>query len=156
MDECIFCKIIKGEIESVKIWEDGDFLAILDVYPNTEGMTLVLTKKHYDSYAFDLTDKIYEKFMLAAKKVSKILERALNVKRVAMVMEGMGINHAHIKLYPLHGINEKFKEMWAKKEIYFDKYEGYISTQLGPKKSTEELNNIASKIKESQKNAKEK
>ncbi len=156
MDECIFCKIIKGEIESVKIWEDGDFLAILDVYPNTEGMTLVLTKKHYDSYAFDLTDKIYKKFMLAAKKVSKILERALNVKRVAMVMEGMGINHAHIKLYPLHGINEKFKEMWAKKEIYFDKYEGYISTQLGPKKSTEELNNIASKIKESQKNAKEK
>ena len=47
--------------------------------------------------------------MAAAKKVAKILERGLSVKRVAMVMEGMGINHAHIKLYPLHGLKEKIR-----------------------------------------------
>jgi histidine triad (HIT) family protein len=44
MKDCIFCKIANGEIESVKIWEDKDFFAILDVNPNTKGMTLVLTK----------------------------------------------------------------------------------------------------------------
>ena len=146
MDNCIFCKIVKGEIPSVKIWEDKYFLAILDINPNTEGMTLVLTKKHYDSYAFDMPDKDYENFMLSAKKVSKILEKGLNVSRVALVMEGMGVNHAHLKLYPLNGINEKFKEMWSKDKIYFDKYDGFLSTQLGPQKSTEELEKIKNKI----------
>ncbi len=64
-----------------------------------------------------------------------------------MVMEGMGINHAHIKLYPLHGVAEKFKEMSAKKTIFFDKYEGYISTQLGPKAKLSELKKLAERIK---------
>lgn len=53
MTSCIFCKIIKGELESAKIWEDKEFLAILDIMPNTKGMTLVLTKRHHPSYAFD-------------------------------------------------------------------------------------------------------
>ena len=133
MEKCIFCKIVSGELDSAKIWEDKDFLAILDIMPNTKGMTLVLTKKHFDSYAFDMSNDFYKIFMLTAKKVSKILERGLNVKRVALVMEGMGVNHAHLKLYPLHGVNEKFKEMWASEKKFYEKYEGYISTHTGPK-----------------------
>jgi histidine triad (HIT) family protein len=144
---CIFCKIVNGEIDSAKIWEDKDFLAILDINPNTEGMALILTKKHYDSYAFDMPDAIYKKFMIASKKVAKLLEKSFKVTRVAMVMEGMGINHAHIKLYPLYGIDEKFKEMWAKDEIFFTKYEGYISTQLGPQADISELKKLAEKIR---------
>lgn len=132
MNSCIFCKIIKGEAESVKIWEDDDFIAILDINPNTKGVTLVIPKEHYDSYAFDMPEDVYSKLMIATKKVAKILEKGLRVQRVAMVMEGMGINHVHIKLYPINGINEKFKEMWGKEKIFFDKYEGYISTQIGP------------------------
>ena len=85
------------------------------------------------------------------EKVAKILEKGLNVKRVALVMEGLGINHTHIKLYPIHGLDEKFKEIWAKDKVYFEKYDGYISTQLGPQKSTEELNKVAEKIKRSKK-----
>lgn len=144
---CIFCKIANGEIPSVKIFEDKNYLAILDINPNTEGMTIILTKEHYDSYAFDMPEKEYPKLMEISKKIAKILEKGLNVKRVAMVMEGMGINHIHIKLYPIHGVDEKFKEMWATDKIYFDKYEGYISTQLGPQKSLEELKKVAEKIK---------
>jgi len=146
MDDCIFCKIVEGKIPSVKIWEDENFLAILDNQPNTEGMTLVLTKEHYDSYAFDMPKEAYKRFLVATKKVARILEKGLNIPRVAMVMEGMGVNHAHIKLYPLHGVNEKFKEMWAKDKIYFDKYDGYISTQLGQQKTIDELKQIADKI----------
>ena len=145
-DKCIFCKIIRGELDSAKIWEDKDFLAILDIMLNTKGMTLVLTKKHYDSYVFDMPDKDYNKFMSATKKVSKILEKGLNVKRVAMIMEGMGINHAHIKLYPLYGVDEKFKEMWAKDRIFFEKYEGYISIQTGEKVELSELKRLAKEI----------
>ena len=134
MDECIFCKILKGEIPCEKIWENDEFLAILDIFPNTKGMTLVFPKKHFSSDIFELGDEEYCKLLKATKKVSKIVEKGLRVKRVAMVAEGMGIDHLHIKLYPLHGLTEKFEEMWAKQEIYFKKYEGYITTQLGPKK----------------------
>ena len=146
-DDCIFCKIVKGKIESVKIWEDDEFLAILDNMPNTEGMTLVMTKEHYDSYAFDMPKDVYQRFMLISRKVAKILENGLDVKRVAMVMEGMGINHAHMKLYPLHGLGKKFAEMWADEKVYFKKYEGFITTKTGEKKSMNELKKVANKIK---------
>lgn len=146
MQNCIFCKIIKGEIDSAKIWEDKGFLAILDINPNTKGMVLLLTKQHYDSYVFEMPDEIYQKFMQAVKKVAKILEKGLNVQRVAMVIEGMGVNHAHIKLYPLYGLKEKFEEIWSKEKIFFDKYDGYITTQLGPQADFEELKKIAKQI----------
>ena len=148
MKECIFCKIVNGEIDSAKIWENDEFMAVLDAMPNTRGMTLILTKKHYDSYAFDMPEDIYQRFMSSSKKVANILERGLKVSRVAMVMEGMGINHAHIKLYPLHGVKEKFKEMWDDNKIWFDKYEGYISTQTGQRMDTNELKKLAEEIKE--------
>lgn len=147
MENCIFCKIANGEIPAVKIWEDGNFLAILDAFPNTKGMTLVMPKKHYDSYVFDMDDTDYCEFMKAAKTVAKILEKGLDVKRVALVMEGMGVNHAHLKLYPLYGLEEKFQEMWAKEEVFFNNYPGYISTQLGPKANIAELQKIAEEIK---------
>ena len=145
--DCIFCKIAKGEIDSAKIWEDDNFLAILDLNPNTKGMSLVLTKHHYDSYAFLMPDDIYQKFMLASKNVAKMLEKGLGVKRVAMVMEGMGVNHAHIKLYPMHGLDKEFKELLAKDQIFFENYSGYITTQLGPRVDIKELRKLAEEIK---------
>ena len=146
MENCVFCKIIEGKLPSLKVWEDKKHIAILDINPNTKGVTLIITKTHYDSDATDMPDKEYIDLMLATKKVAKLLEKKLNVKRVAIVMEGLGINHVHIKLYPIHGLDEKFKEMWAKDKRFFEKYEGYISTQLGPQKSMEELKEIAERI----------
>lgn len=146
MESCIFCKIIEGKIPGVKIWEDKEHIAILDIMPNTEGMTLIMPKKHFDSYAFDMPEKDYQSLLVATKKVAKLLENGLGVKRVAMVMEGLGVNHAHIKLYPVYGLTEKFEETWAPDKIYFEKYEGYISTQTGPKKTGEELQLVADKI----------
>jgi len=96
-----------------------------------------------------MSDEHYQKLMLAAKKVSKLLEKGLKVKRVAMVMEGMGVNHVHIKLYPLYGLDEKFKETWHPEKKFFERYEGYISTQIGDKASDEELKKTAEKIKNS-------
>ncbi|MBI4163989.1 MAG: HIT domain-containing protein [Candidatus Aenigmarchaeota archaeon] len=147
MEDCVFCKIVNGDIDCAKVWEDGEFLAILDVNPNTNGMTLVIPKKHYESYVFDIPESVYKKLMVASRKVGKILEKGLNVKRVAMVMEGLGMNHAHIKLYPLHGLLDRFKEMWAEDKVFFEKYKGYLSTQLGPKKDIEELKKLAKEIR---------
>ena len=147
MENCIFCKIANGEIPSAKIWENENFIAILDINPNTKGMTLVLPKKHFDSDAFLMPDEDYKELMLATKKVSEILRKGLKVNRVAMVMEGMGVNHVHIKLYPLYGIEKEFVETWAKEKIFFENYQGYISTQLGPQANPDGLQKLAEEIK---------
>jgi len=68
-EDCIFCKISRGDIPSFKLWENEEFFAILDLYPNTKGMTLVISKEHYDSYAFNMPDEVYLRFILAAKHV---------------------------------------------------------------------------------------
>jgi len=147
MENCLFCKIAAGKLPSVKIYEDEKHLVILDLNPNTEGVSLVITKEHFDSDATDMPDNDYSGLMLCAKKAAKILEKGLDVKRVAIVMEGLGVNHVHIKLYPVHGLNEKFTEMWATDKIFFEKYAGYISTQIGPEVSIEERQKVADKIK---------
>lgn len=147
MANCIFCKIIAGEIPSVKIWEDDEFVAILDAFPNTRWMTLVLPKRHFDSDIFvTMDDEFYQKYLLAVKHVVALLKRWLNVNRVAMVMEGMWVDHAHIKLYPLYGVDAQRKEYRAKEPLYFDQYAGYISTQLGPKADMQDLQKIAEEI----------
>lgn len=147
MSDCIFCKIISWEIPSVKIWEDNDFIAILDVFPNTKWMTLVIPKKHYNSDLFEINNQeFYTKYLLAVKTVVEILKKWLKVNRVAMVMEGMWVDHLHIKLYPLHWIWQERKEHRAKQEIYFKQYEWYISTQLGPKVSADQLQKTADEI----------
>jgi diadenosine tetraphosphate (Ap4A) HIT family hydrolase len=144
---CIFCKIVKGEIPSFKIWEDKEQIAILDIFPNTKGMTLIIPKTHYDSYAFEMPEKAYSKLMLASRKIGLMLDKKLNVARTAMVMEGMGVDHVHIKLYPMHGIDKKFKEILSAERMYFDKYKGYISTVLGPEADKKELKKLADSLR---------
>ena len=144
--DCIFCKIVKGEIPCHKIWENKDFVAILDIHPNTEGVTLVIAKAHYDSYVFDLPEKVYLNLMKASKKVAKLLEKGLDVKKIAMVFEGQGVNHIHTKLYPMHKVNlNKFGEL--SKGKYLEEYPGYITTLVGPLRSNEELSKVAKKIR---------
>lgn len=138
-NDCIFCRITNNEIPSYKIYEDDEFTAILDIFPNTKGMTLVIPKNHYDSYAFEMPDDVYAKFLLTAKKVGKLIDEKLNVKRTALVMEGMGVNHVHIKLYPLHGLGENFEAIIPDKNVFFEKYQGYLTTLLGPKADDNDL-----------------
>jgi histidine triad (HIT) family protein len=78
MENCIFCKIVKGELPSHKIWEDEEHLAFLTIFPNTEGFSVVIPKKHYGSYAFDTPDDVLAKLVLAAKKVGKLIDSKLD------------------------------------------------------------------------------
>ena len=145
---CLFCDIINGKIEGKnKIYEDKEFIAILDAYPNVNGQVLILTKKHYSSYVFNMNDKLYCRFLKFSKKVAKILDKKLKVKRTAMVMEGLGIDHAHIKLYPLHGLKKEFEEKWPKNGKLFKKYMGYVTTRPGPKISKKKIKDLLKKLK---------
>ncbi len=144
---CIFCKIAKGEIPSAKIWESEEYIAILDINPNTKGAALVMPKRHHASYVFDMASEDYAKLLNAAKQAAKVLEKGLNVQRVAMVMEGTGIDHAHIKLYPLHGVSKDASGIEAEQRAFFEKYPGYVTTLLGPQADFNELKKLAEEIR---------
>ncbi len=151
MEDCVFCKIVRGEAGSFKIYEDDEYLAILDIYPNIKGQTLVIPKRHLSGYAFDLTDEELCKLMSVSKKVAKMLENALKVKRVHMVLEGTAINHLHAKLYPAIGMKSKEEVYWLNETVYLDRYEGYVTTKPGPKASNEELEKLKNMIVEKNK-----
>ena len=104
MIDCIFCKIARGEAPSHKIWEDEKHLAFLSIFPNTDGFSVVITKEHYPSYAFDLPLEVLSGLVLAAREVAKLLDAKLpDVGRTGMIFEGFGIDHVHAKLFPMHG-----------------------------------------------------
>jgi len=142
---CTFCKIVKNELPSFKIYEDEKYIAILDIYPNIKGQTLVIPKKHVNSYAFDLPDDELAELIIISKKVAKIIEKGLKVERVHMVLEGTAINHLHAKLYPAIGAS-KNEPYISEQVVYFDKYPGYVTTILGPRAQDDELKKVMEEI----------
>lgn len=148
--DCIFCKIIKGEISAHKIWEDKKHLAFLSVFSNTEGFSVVITKKHYPSYAFNLPKNVLIDLLLATKKVAKLLDKKLSdVGRTGMIIEGFGIDHVHTKLFPMHGTRlSKWKPFAPKINKFFKKYEGYISSHDYKRANDKKLSQLAKKLRE--------
>lgn len=98
--DCIFCKIVSGEIPSQIIWEDEKHIAFLDIFPLREGQTVVTTKDHLPSSIYTLPDDSYADLMDAARKVALLLEEKLGAERTMVVGEGLEIDHVHLKLYP--------------------------------------------------------
>ena len=146
MHGCVFCEIVNGTLPSFKFFENAEFMAILDKYPNTVGQSIVIPKKHLDSYLFDLSPEYINELMKFTRETSRILEKGLNVMRVHLVFEGMLINHLHAKLYPLHGIREKFQRIETRERVFFDRYPGYLTTLLGPEADDNTLENMRKKI----------
>ena len=96
----IFSKIAAGEIPSYKCAEDAQFYAFLDINPLKEGHTLVIPRREVD-YIFDMEDEELAAFQVFAKKVAKAIKSAYPCKKVAQVVLGLEVPHAHIHLIPM-------------------------------------------------------
>lgn len=105
MEDCIFCKIVAGEIPSFKVFEDEIFLAFLDVKPVNPGHILLIPKKH-DDYIFDMPDGEYSRLMLKAKELGAMLKEKLTSKKIGIIVEGFGVAHVHVHLIPINHANE--------------------------------------------------
>ena len=97
----IFSKIAAGEIPSYKCAEDERFYAFLDINPLAKGHTLVIPRKETD-YIFDMDDEELAAFQVFAKKVAVALKNAFPCKKVAQVVLGLEVPHAHIHLIPMN------------------------------------------------------
>lgn len=147
---CVFCEIAAGKLPYHLVAQDENFMAILGIFPNTKGMTVVFPKKHYGSYVFHLEDDVIKDLMLFAKKVAKKIDKKLpTVMRTGMVVEGFGVDHAHVKLFPLHGKKTKdWKPIESSKDDYYEEYPGYISSHDSKRADDKELAKLAALLRE--------
>ncbi|MCK9368635.1 HIT domain-containing protein [Candidatus Dojkabacteria bacterium] len=99
MDNCIFCKIVKGDIPSFKIYEDENFLAILDIAQFSEGHTIVIPKKHAD-YIWDVEKK--DEYFEVITKIANHF-RKIGYEYVDSMSWGRMVKHAHFHLIPHDG-----------------------------------------------------
>ncbi len=121
MEDCIFCKIIKGEIPSFKVYEDDYVFAFEDISPISEGHTLVIPKKHAQNL-WEITDEDLTAVHLASKKIINAINNVLNPIGVACLqLNGRGVNqvvmHYHLHLIPrLKGGPELPVSSWELKQ----------------------------------------
>jgi histidine triad (HIT) family protein len=132
--DCVFCKIVSGEIPSYKVYENDDILVILDRFPTNPGECLVLTKEHYDTL-FDLKPGMASKAFAASAGVAAKMRQALEIDGLNILQNngeaaGQQIPHFHVHVIPRldkdniiiqgKGVDpseEEFQEMLGKLKI---------------------------------------
>ncbi|MCK5023391.1 MAG: HIT family protein [Candidatus Aenigmarchaeota archaeon] len=104
MDECLFCKIVTGEIPSQKVYEDSEFFAFLDINPRNPGHTLVVPKKHYNT-VMEMDDHEAGEFFKVVKKIAIAVKKGMNADGISLGQSneraaGQVIPHAHFHVIP--------------------------------------------------------
>lgn len=96
MEDCIFCKIVKGQLPSYKTFENDDFLGFLDIYPTVKGDTLIIPKKHY-RWVYEVPN--FTEYWDAVYRVTKAIQKTLQPQWLNYYTFGL-IPHAHIHILP--------------------------------------------------------
>ena len=97
----VFTRIVKGEIPCYKVAEDDRYFAFLDINPLAKGHTLVIPKEETDNI-FDLDDRTLADMMVFAKRIARKIQANIACKKVAVVVLGLEVPHAHIHLIPIN------------------------------------------------------
>lgn len=106
-EECIFCKIVKGEIPSVKIFETPDFLSFLDIHPICEGHAIVIPRNHYANL-YETPVDVAADLMKVVQEIVVTLKKTLGAKGVNIIQNnepaaGQVVNHIHFHVIPRYG-----------------------------------------------------
>ena len=105
-ENCIFCKVISGEIPSKKLWETEDLICILDAFPVSKGHSLILTKKHFKTIS-DCPDDILEQILPKIKETTELLKNKLFVNNFNILqnngkLAGQEVEHLHFHIIPIY------------------------------------------------------
>jgi len=97
VEDCVFCKIIREELPSYSVFDDGDYIAFLDIRPMNPGHTLVVPKLHY-RWVWDVPEA--GRYFETVTRIAKALQKTMKTEWIAADVAGMGVAHAHIHLIP--------------------------------------------------------
>ena len=124
-ENCIFCKISKGEIVSNKVYEDAEFFAFLDNQPVADGHILIIPKKH-TVWMHETDDETISKIFILTKKLMLAIKKALSCDYIIETVAGNEVPHFHIHLIPRY-YNDNLPEFPRKK------YENSNESELAKK-----------------------
>ena len=104
MNDCLFCKIVSGEIPCYKVYEDENFLAFLDINPVNLGHTLIIPKKH-SANILEIDEKLAKEIMPVIQRLSKKIKTVLSCDGINILINseagaGQIIFHTHIHIIP--------------------------------------------------------
>ncbi len=104
MSDCIFCRIIAGEIPSATVFEDEDFKAIMDIAPAAKGHIIILSKKHYANL-YELEDSVASKALIVARRIAQAMKEELKCDGINILQNngeaaGQTVFHFHIHVIP--------------------------------------------------------
>lgn len=111
--DCIFCKIIHGEIPSYKIYEDDSVLAFLDIHPNSNGHTLIIPKKHYTDI-MDIDNETLIHIFDVARKIKSKLEATLHCDGITFIQNNgdvQEVKHYHLHIIPYYNQESKINNV---------------------------------------------
>jgi histidine triad (HIT) family protein len=151
--ECVFCAIAAGSIPAAVVWEDDNHIAFLSNEPNTLGFTVVIPRRHHPSYVFEAPESVMVGLLRASRTVAGILDDFFDdVGRTGVIFEGMMTDHLHAKLFPMHGTSalaERWRPAVSSPEDrrYFERYEGFIASNLGPRADQQDLVDLAAALR---------
>ena len=150
--DCVFCRIVAGAEPCHVVYEDERHLGFLDVFPNTEAFSVVITKQCLPSDIARAEGHAAAGLLQAARRVAaKVAAAYEDVDRCAIVFEGMMIDHLHAKVIPLHrtaGVQPSPESgTTARGDQYFEAYPGYVTTEIAASRADDEhLAAVAAKI----------
>jgi len=125
MDDCIFCKIVKGEIPSYKIYEDDKVLAFLDINPLSKGHTLVLPKQHFET-VLDIPSDLYSYLAQVVQKVDeKYKPEGIHINQNNGERAGQVIPHVHIHVKPIYKDTQMVSEASLRKSFTKEEMESF-------------------------------
>ncbi|MBR2833742.1 MAG: HIT family protein [Bacilli bacterium] len=107
--DCIFCKIVNGEIPSFTLYEDDLVKAFLDVNPLSNGHTLIVPKKHYTDL-MDIPDDLFIHIISVARKISSLLTENLGAEGITLIQNNglpQEVKHFHLHLKPAYSSNQE-------------------------------------------------
>lgn len=130
MDDCIFCKIAKGEIPSYKIYEDEKVIVFLDINPLSKGHSIVIPKEHYVNI-LDLPEELYLHMSKIVKKISQHLNDMYKPEGILINQNngkraGQEILHAHIHIKPIYEDTQTLSEVGLRKSFTKEDMEKYV------------------------------
>ncbi len=135
--DCVFCKIVSGEFDSAKIYEDENILAFLDVAPFTKGHCLVVPKEHFENI-FDISSEVLQKIIVTGKHIAEKIKQTLGADGIRLSQSngkvaGQEVMHFHLHIIPRYENDGLSANPTATLDL--------------PKTDFEELKKLAEKIK---------
>jgi len=138
-ENCIFCRIARGELPAHRVHEDDHLLAFLDLHPIRPGHTLIIPKAHHVWFE-DLPEDLAARITSCAQRLARHMKRIHSVERVGLFFTGIHVPHAHAHVVPMHHVHDVSSQAYMR-----DGMQGY---SVPPQLPSEEGAAIASQLGE--------